>query len=124
MAKRLSLLPIIEMEFKMKTLTAEEKRQIRKEDRQVRIFGLTARRMPPTQKHRPAVWEMMLGTVYAMNDDGETKYFDYKWDDAVAFSGATQERDPRWAKKNKRVRYSRDGVNEPRYGQKVLWITD
>ena len=54
------------------------------------------RRMKPTQKHRPAIWECMLGTVYARNAEGETRYFDYDWDAAIEFSGALLEgADPR-----------------------------
>lgn len=30
-----------------------------------------ARKARPTQAHRPALWEAMLGTVYAMNADRE-----------------------------------------------------
>ena len=56
------------------------------------------RKANPTRKHRAAIWECMLGTVYAMNDAGEVRYFDYKWDEAVAFAGVTPERDPRTAK--------------------------
>jgi len=59
-----------------------------------------ATRRPPTLKHRPAIWECMLGTVYAQNDAGEVQYFDYRWDDARAFAGVTPERDPRVAKAN------------------------
>jgi hypothetical protein len=32
-----------------------------------------------TQKHKPLLWENMLGTVYAVNPDREVKYFDYDW---------------------------------------------
>lgn len=54
-----------------------------------------ARKMKPTQKHRIAIWENMLGTVYAQNDAGEVKYFDYDWDAAREFAGANEDRDPR-----------------------------
>jgi hypothetical protein len=53
---------------------------------------------PPTAKHRPAIWECMLGTVYAMDDHGEVRYFDYRWDDAREFAGVSPDRDPRVAK--------------------------
>ena len=58
-----------------------------------------AARKPPTLKHRPAIW-----------------------DAARAFAGVTPERDLRLAKKNKRVRYTRDDHAEPRFGQYVLWV--
>ena len=58
--------------------------------------GATQR--PPTAKHRPAIWECMLGTVYAMDDQGEVRYFDYRWDDARQFDGFRPDRDPRVAK--------------------------
>ena len=87
------------------------------------------RKMKPTQKHRPAVWEGMLGTVYAMNEDREVRYFDYKWDEAMEFAGVTQDgdfadRDLRVARKTERVSYSRTGstLDEPRHRQWVLWI--
>lgn len=57
-----------------------------------------ATRRPPTNKHRPAIWECMLGTVYAMDDQGEVRYFDYRWDEARAFAGVSPDRDPRVAK--------------------------
>lgn len=63
----------------------------------------------------------MLGTVYA-SDGTTTRYFDYNWDAARAFAGVTPERDPRLAKKNKRVRYTKDENTEPRVGQWVLWV--
>ena len=36
-----------------------------------------------TKKHRPLIWECMLGTVYAMKPGAnEPDYFDYKWEEA------------------------------------------
>lgn len=58
-----------------------------------------ARKMKPTKKHRPAIWECMLGTVYARNPDGVTRYFDYDWDGAREFAGVdTPDADPRVAR--------------------------
>jgi len=80
-----------------------------------------ARKMRPTQKHRPAIWECMLGTVYARNAAGEVRYFDYKWDDARAFAGVDLEgADPRlhrnpWACNAGNDTYIRKG-------QRVLWV--
>ena len=81
------------------------------------------RKMRPTKKHRPAIWENMLGTVYGMNDEGVTRYFDYRWDEAIEFAGVTPDRDPRAARKTERVRYTKDSSTEPRDRQFVLWIT-
>lgn len=51
-------------------------------------FRSSAKKAPPTKKHRPALWENMLGTVYARNVSGEVRYFDYDYKAAVAFIGA------------------------------------
>lgn len=56
--------------------------------------NVTCRKMKPTQHHRPAMWENMLGTVYAFNGV-EVAYFDYDWDAAAEFAGITPDRDPR-----------------------------
>lgn len=89
-------------------------------------LGLKAK---PTLKHRPAIWECMLGTVYAMNDDGDIKYFDYDYDAAMEFAGIdldepVDDYDLRTAKPPRRVRYGhgRNTCPEPSQNQKVLWI--
>ena len=79
------------------------------------------RKMKPTMKHRPAVWEGILAAVYAT--DGQTvRYFDYDWDAAVAFAGVTPETDPRTAPwpGTHSLKGDRGGM-APRKGQKVLW---
>lgn len=75
-----------------------------------------ARRMKPTLKHRPVMWECMLGTVYA--SDGRTvKYFDYRWEEAREFAGVDRkDADPRVAKAQ---HATQDG---PRRGQLALYI--
>lgn len=82
-----------------------------------------ARKMKPTLKHRPAIWECMLGTVYAMNDAGDRRYFDYDWDAAREFAGVGEEgRDPRVyraAHRTASTMWSGDGI---RQGQKVLYV--
>ena len=82
----------------------------------------------PTLKHRPAIWECMLGTVYAMNDDREVKYFDYDWDAARAFAGVDESgRDPRVFKNTRRVswtEYSAYDAKEPPLKRTMLWIKD
>lgn len=47
---------------------------------------LEVRKMKPTKKHRAAIWECMLGTVFAMNPKGDIRYFDYDWDKAKEFA--------------------------------------
>lgn len=48
-----------------------------------------ARKMKPTKQHRPALWEAVLGTVYAMDHNGDVRYFDYDHDKAKKFAGVT-----------------------------------
>lgn len=50
-------------------------------------FRRSARKMNPTRRHRPAIWECMLGTVYARNAAGKVEYFDYDYVAAVAHVG-------------------------------------
>ena len=89
--------------------------------------GVPARDMKPTKRHRPAIWENMLGTVYAMDDAGAIRYFDLDHAAAIEFAGANFDRDPRIARtpSPRRFRYGDgdDFSKEPRPGQRVLWIT-
>lgn len=50
-------------------------------------FRQQTRRMRPTRKHRPVLWECMLATVYAMDPQGRVEYFDYDYDRAIAHIG-------------------------------------
>ena len=78
-----------------------------------------ARKMKPTQKHRIAIWECMLGTVYASNGT-ETRYFDYDWDGAREFAGVTAEgADPRVYRNPYAVRVGDETVSK---GRKVLYV--
>lgn len=52
-----------------------------------------ARRRRPTLRHRPAVWENLLGTVYARSPEGEVRYFNFDWDGAREFAGITDDAD-------------------------------
>lgn len=86
---------------------------------------------PPTRAHRPAVWENMLGTVYAMNDAREVRYFDYDHDGALAFAGVREEgRDPRVARATRlhraegRLTPAGDSTSAPRVGRLVLWVRE
>jgi len=49
-------------------------------------LDLEVRKMKPTKKHRAAIWECALGTVFAVNPKGEIRYFDYDWDKAKEFA--------------------------------------
>jgi hypothetical protein len=82
------------------------------------------RRMKPTQKHRPAVWECMLATVYAMNDAGEVRYFDYDWDAAVEWAGVREDgRDPRTFKNPFRCSVGRGATATTISAKRVvLWV--
>lgn len=83
------------------------------------------RKDPPTRAHRPAVWECMLGTVYANSPNGEVRYFDYKWDEAVAWAlgeGRTlRDVDPRTYRASEPLRFSKAGTGISRR-QYVLWF--
>lgn len=83
-------------------------------------FRTSARKMQPTKAHRPAVWENMLGTVYARNAAGETRYFDYDWDAAIEFVGEVS--DVRVA----RAKYHgwTEPGNLPRNGQLAWFVVD
>ena len=86
-----------------------------------------ARAMRPTKKHRPAVWENMLGTLYAQNDAGDVCYFDYDWDAAFEYAGYAENRDPRaygFTGERAMYRYHNGSVHNtsPRKGQRVLWL--
>ena len=48
-------------------------------------LALGARKLP-TKQHYPAVWECMLGTVYAASPEGEVRYFDYDYAAAMRFA--------------------------------------
>lgn len=81
-----------------------------------------ARKMKPTQKHRAAMWEGMLGTVYARNAEGKVKYFDYDWAGAREFAGVEVEgADPRLARFDGMTRVAPEGYG-PRRGQWVLFV--
>lgn len=85
---------------------------------ELRAFRASAKKAKPTQAHRPALWECMLGTVYARNANGEVRYFDYNWAEAIAFIGPHAD-----------VRTSRStgyegvqGTDRPRRGQLVWYV--
>ena len=81
------------------------------------------RKAVPTLKHRPVIWECMLGTVYAASPSGEVKYFDYDWDGAREWAAITEDSDLRLARPSRvrdyPVRYY--GDRGPSHNQLVLW---
>jgi hypothetical protein len=81
-------------------------------------------RKRPTRKHRPAVWENMLGTVYALDDDGHVKYFDYDYEAALAFAGVRPDRDLRTYRVREARRWTDDPYTStgPRVGKLALWL--
>lgn len=89
------------------------------------FIGVRCSTLKPTRAHRPALWECMLGTVYAMNAAGEARYFDYDYEAAQAFAGVDQPgADPRVARVPLRLSYVKTGATEanPRVGRMVLWV--
>lgn len=92
----------------------------------VTFVGVKCRRMKPTLKHRPVLWENMWGTVYAMSPTGEVKYFDCDTKAALRFARvSTQGADNRVHRIDfytlQRVRTNRRNSESPSAGQLVLW---
>lgn len=83
------------------------------------FLGTRARKAPPTKKHVPAIWECMLGAVYARNAQGETRYFDYDYEAARLFAGLGQDKVDIRVARARMVDETTWGV---RRGQYVLWI--
>lgn len=111
----------------MKGMTKKEAASYRKSLRNRRFLGAKCRKMAATRSHRPAIWENMLGTVYALNAEGECRYFDYDHAGALAFAGVdvtNEAGDNRLAKNPGGVSYVRKGpsYSDPRRGQLVLWV--
>jgi len=88
----------------------------------VSFIGIKGKYLPPTRNHRPAIYEDMLGTVNAVNDEGKVEYFDYNYEDAIKYAGISEDRDIRIYKYKKPKFYSNKWSNILRDGQKVLWI--
>jgi hypothetical protein len=62
------------------------------------FLGVQVQHKPRTKNHRPAIWENMLGTVYAMNDQFQTKYFHYDFEGAKEWAGVANKNDIRLAR--------------------------
>jgi hypothetical protein len=80
------------------------------------FLGTKAFKAAPTRSHVPAVWECLLGTVYARNAQGQTQYFDYDHEGALAFAGVHQEG------ADLRVAPAPVRMTDIRRGQLVLWV--
>jgi len=114
-----------------KCLGPKPKRRTPAQCRRARInrtfLGIPCRKMRPTQKHSPALWECMLGTVYALSPEGECKYFDYDYEAARVFAGLDTSHDNRLFRVNFDLRHSyvkRGCIDaNPRTGKLVLWTT-
>lgn len=91
-----------------------------------RYIGVTARKAPPTRHHVPAIWECMLGTVYARDSQGHTRYFDYDYEAARAWAGVWEYgadiRLGHFEVKHECINFSGAPDARPYRGQKVLWI--
>jgi hypothetical protein len=90
------------------------------------LFKVPVKVAAPTRNHRPAVWECMLGTVYALNDAGECRYFDYDHAAALAFAGVDVKADNRSHRVTRLLnfQYVKSGAIEgnPNVGKLVLWV--
>ena len=87
-------------------------------------LGIPASKAAPTKAHRPAIWECMLGTVYAMSPDGEARYFDYDHTAALQWAQIDgPDADLRVARVKVYRNYVRSGATEssPLIGRLVLW---
>lgn len=91
--------------------------------------GVSCRKMKPTLAHRPALWENMLGTVFALNAEGKCHYFDYDLEAAYEFAGLdirNESGDNRVFKvtSDRHRSYVRNAASyaNPRIGKLVLWV--
>lgn len=92
-------------------------------------FRRRAVKKVPTKAHRPAIWENMLGTVYAMNKAREVQYFDYDYAEAVAFVGNVEDVRVHRITPSTRWKVSLTSSNDqdhamPRTGKLVWFVKD
>lgn len=84
-------------------------------------IGLTVKKMKPTKSHKPAIWEGILGTVYAVNKAGKVKYFDYNYEAAIEYAELDYS-DLRAYKTDRGYNFGSYYAPEgPSKGQLVLW---
>ena len=77
-----------------------------------------------TLKHRPLIWENMLGTVYACDPvTRKAKYFDYDYTAAHAYARVNECSDLRVTRNKRQVNYTdgSDYMSGPRVGKYALW---
>lgn len=61
----------------------------------VHFADVQGKKMKPTKAHRLAMWECMLGTVYARDEQGAVAYFDYNYTAAAKHAGIEHAQDIR-----------------------------
>ena len=94
------------------------------------ILGVEVMKQRPSYAHRVAIFECILGTVYAVNEQGEVKYFDYDSSGAHEWAGitdpknATQAHGARWYHNKAGFPTGIDTQNmfKPSKERKCLWI--
>lgn len=98
----------------------------------MRVLDIEGRKMKPTKRHRPAIWECILGAVFAMNENREVKYFDYDHEGAKEFGGINNSNDVRFYKYNKetgslikdKTPDSDNPLDKPRWNKLVIWVEE
>lgn len=95
--------------------------------------------VPPTEKHRAALWLDGYGFVYARNDDGDVEAFgdpvpdgetvrvvcDYE--SAIAYSGFSEDRNPCLSSNSERVSWDNGQylvIGRDTGKRRVLWIEE
>ena len=93
-------------------------------NRTTQFAGIQGARMKPTQNHYPVMWECILGTVYAVNPEGEIRYFDYDKEAAREYIGFGDHDDVRiWRKEdNSRYPYTGPVSSHLKKGKFAVWV--
>lgn len=60
-----------------------------------RFMGVKVHNKKPSRRHRLAIWQGSGDTVYGVNEMGQSRYFDYRYAEALAYAGVRPDRDPR-----------------------------
>lgn len=93
----------------------------------MRVLGRTilVKKARPTRGHRLAISPGILGTVYAVDEHGTARYFDYDRDAAYAFAGLdAEDADVRLSVPAELRQYVRRGALEANPGKytRCLWV--